>query len=91
MVVAFVQVQFHWHSCVDDLPLQRDRKFHRYILISGAADLSILWIVLLLCVPYLITTLIGKALFDPKLERIYRLAAYSVILIAVISGLPLLD
>lgn len=61
------------------------------ILISGAADLSILWIVLLLCVPYLITTLIGKALFDPKLERIYRLAAYSVILIAVISGLPLLD
>ncbi|WP_425078476.1 sulfite exporter TauE/SafE family protein [Ruegeria denitrificans] len=61
------------------------------ILIGGAADLSILWIVLLLGVPYLTTTLIGKALFDPKLERIYRAAAYSVILIAVVSGLPILD
>ncbi|WP_171090777.1 sulfite exporter TauE/SafE family protein [Ruegeria sp. HKCCD9179] len=61
------------------------------ILIRGAADMSILWIVLLLGVPYLITTLIGKAVFDPKLERIYRVAAYSVILIAVVSGLPILD
>ena len=45
----------------------------------------------LLGIPYMITTLTGKALFDPKLEKIYRFASYSVIALAVLSSLPVFD
>lgn len=61
------------------------------LLLAGLAHGPILWIALLLAGPYLVTTLIGKALFDPRHEKIYRIAAYSVIAMAVISGLPILD
>lgn len=61
------------------------------ILLSGLADIQTLWVALILTVPYLITTLIGKALFDPSLEKLYRVASYGVITLAVISGLPILD
>lgn len=44
-----------------------------------------------LAVPYFVTSLIGQALFDPAYERIYRMAAYAVIALAVITGLPLWD
>ena len=37
------------------------------------------------------TTLVGKALFDPGLEKIYRVASYAVIAAAVLTGLPLFD
>jgi hypothetical protein len=40
-------------------------------------------------VPYFLTALIGQALFDPRHERLYRWAAYAVIGLAVLSGLPL--
>jgi hypothetical protein len=50
-----------------------------------------MWVVAMLTVPYLVTTLIGKALFDPGLEKIYRVVSYSVITLAVVSGLPVLD
>jgi len=48
-------------------------------------------VAMMLSVPYLITTLIGKALFDPKLEKVYRVASYSVIGLAVLTSLPLFD
>ena len=44
---------------------------------------------LLLAVPYFITSLIGQSLFDPRHERLYRGAAYAVIALALISGLPI--
>lgn len=44
---------------------------------------------LTLAVPYFTTTMIGQALFDPKYEKLYRLVAYAVIGLAVVSGLPL--
>jgi len=50
---------------------------------------STLVLALVLAVPYFITTLIGQSLFDPRHERLYRWAAYGVIAIAVISGLPI--
>ncbi len=40
-------------------------------------------------VPYVITSLIGQSLFDPGLERTYRVAAYAVIALALLSGLPI--
>jgi hypothetical protein len=30
-------------------------------------------------------------LFDPNLERLYRVASYTVITVAVLAGLPILD
>jgi uncharacterized membrane protein YfcA len=54
---------------------------------------SISWptlvLALVLAVPYFITTLIGQWAFDPRHERLYRWAAYGVIAIAVVSGLPI--
>jgi hypothetical protein len=42
-----------------------------------------------LAVPYFTTTMIGQALFSPFYERLYRWAAYGVISLAVVTGLPL--
>ena len=61
------------------------------LVFGGFAGLNTLIVAMMLSLPYLITTLIGKALFDPKLEKIYRVASYSVIGLAVLTGLPLFD
>ncbi|MGM0741016.1 MAG: TSUP family transporter [Pseudomonadota bacterium] len=57
------------------------------LLLRGAVAWST--VILALAAPYFITTLIGQALFDPRHERTYRWVAYSVIALAVISGLPI--
>lgn len=59
------------------------------LLLRGAVAWSTVTLALALAVPYFITTLIGQSLFDPRHERTYRWAAYSVIALAVISGLPI--
>ncbi|CUH89405.1 Sulfite exporter TauE/SafE [Phaeobacter sp. CECT 5382] len=61
------------------------------LVFDGVANWQTLSVAVLLAGPYLVTTLIGKALFDPRLERLYRLASYSVIGLAVLIGLPLFD
>ena len=61
------------------------------LFIGGLTDWSTVWVGLILCVPYFITSLIGQALFDPRYERVYRLSAYAVIAVAVVSGIPLFD
>jgi len=45
----------------------------------------------ILAVPYVLTILIGQRLFRPELERFYRGAAYAIIGLAVVTGLPLFD
>lgn len=59
------------------------------LLLKGAIGLPTLTLALVLAVPYLITSLIGQALFDPSYERLYRWAAYGVIALALLSGLPI--
>lgn len=49
------------------------------------------WLALLLGIPYVLATFLGKAAFDPRLERVYRLSAYSVIALAVVTSLPVFD
>lgn len=44
---------------------------------------------LVLAVPYIITTLIGQAAFRVEYGRAYRLLAYGVIALAVVTGLPI--
>lgn len=61
------------------------------LVFGGFAGLETLCVALMLAVPYVVTTLIGKALFDPTLEKIYRVASYSVIGLAVVTSLPLFD
>ncbi|MEM9232431.1 MAG: sulfite exporter TauE/SafE family protein [Pseudomonadota bacterium] len=53
-------------------------------LVTGA----LIFYAALLAVPYFITSLIGQALFHPDYERSYRALAYSVIALAVVTGLP---
>ena len=59
------------------------------LFLRGALGMSEVALAFTLAVPYFITSMIGQALFDPKFERLYRSAAYSVIGLAVVSGLPL--
>lgn len=56
---------------------------------QGAVSWALVTLAVVLAVPYVITTLIGQAFFDPKHERLYRWVAYAVIGLAVISGLPI--
>lgn len=41
--------------------------------------------------PYAAGSMIGQALFDPGRERFYRVAAYVIIGVATLMGLPLWD
>ncbi len=61
------------------------------LFVGGQMVAETVWLAAILAVPYFATTLIGKAVFDPKYERLYRTAAYSVIGLAVLSSLPLFD
>jgi len=58
---------------------------------QGMTSWTLFGVAIVLAVPYFVTTLIGQALFDPAYEKIYRIAAYAVIALAVVTGLPLWD
>ncbi|MFV2052314.1 TSUP family transporter [Aliiroseovarius sp. YM-037] len=58
---------------------------------SQLTDLTTIVIGAILAVPYFVTTMIGQALFRPGYEKTYRWAAYAVIAVAVLTGLPLFD
>lgn len=61
------------------------------LVLGGFFNVQMLWAAAILVIPYVITTLIGQALFDPSKERAYRLVAYTVIGLAVVSGIPIFD
>jgi hypothetical protein len=61
------------------------------LLWRGAMSWPTVGLAAVLSVPYFCTTLVGQALFDPRHERLYRWAAYGVIGLAVVSGLPAWD
>ena len=59
------------------------------LLAKGVVDWALVALALALAIPYVTTSLIGQALFDPRHERLYRWVAYAVIALAVLSGLPI--
>lgn len=59
------------------------------LALDGQLGWDIAVLALILSVPYFITSIIGQALFDPAHERAYRVAAYGVIALALVSGLPI--
>lgn len=59
------------------------------LILGQSLGWELVFIALVLAVPYFITSLIGQALFDPRHEQLYRRVAYAVIALALVSGLPL--
>ncbi|RKF13981.1 sulfite exporter TauE/SafE family protein [Roseovarius spongiae] len=59
------------------------------LLLSGAVGWSVFLLAAALAVPYFFTTMIGQSLFHPGRERFYRSAAFGVIGLAVVSGMPI--
>lgn len=57
--------------------------------LSGDMGWDVVLLACILGVPYFITSLMGQSLFDPAYERTYRYAAYAVIALALLSGLPI--
>ncbi len=58
---------------------------------TGADMGQMLWLGGVLLIPYTVTILLGQSLFNPARERLYRVAAYSVIGVAVLTSLPIFD
>lgn len=64
------------------------------IAVFGVADfLTVQGVVLglVVMVPFLAGNLIGARLFRPEGERIYRMAAYAIIAVSALQGLPVFD
>lgn len=61
------------------------------LALGGAITAELLLLAVVVSLPYAATTAIGQALFDPRHETLYRRAAYAVIALAVVSGLPIWD
>ncbi|WP_377506532.1 TSUP family transporter [Octadecabacter sp. R77987] len=59
------------------------------LMFGGQVAWALVWVAALLSIPYFTTTLLGQSLFDPRHERLYRSAAYGVIALAVLTGLPI--
>ncbi len=57
----------------------------------GLIDWEVVPIALALAVPYTTGIVVGQWLFNPEMERAYRLLAYGVIAVAILTGLPLFD
>ncbi|MCV3271193.1 sulfite exporter TauE/SafE family protein [Roseobacter sinensis] len=55
---------------------------------QGLIGWEAVWLGLLLLLPYGLGTLLGRTLFDPDRERLYRRVAYAVVAAAVLIGLP---
>ncbi len=59
------------------------------ILIGGLGTMRMVWVGLMIAVPYLAAITVGKALFNPTREGSYRAAAYTIVALAVVTGLPI--
>jgi uncharacterized membrane protein len=59
------------------------------LLLWGEAEWAWVWLAGLLALPYFFTTLLGQAMFAPARQGLYRSAAFVVIGLAVLSGLPI--
>ncbi|MEL7092332.1 MAG: TSUP family transporter [Pseudomonadota bacterium] len=57
--------------------------------VNGALTAQGIWLGALVSVPYIATIFVGQALFDPGRERAYRIAAYTIAILALLTGLPI--
>ena len=59
------------------------------LITQGLLNPAMLIVGLVLTVPYLLANLVGAAIFRPEAEKTYRYAAYAIIGISAIRGLPI--
>ncbi|NOR62394.1 MAG: TSUP family transporter [Rhodobacteraceae bacterium] len=59
--------------------------------LQGLVTAEAFWVGVLLVPSYMAGGLIGKRLFDPTHERLFRGVAYGIILLAAVTGLPVFD
>ncbi|MBT8410013.1 MAG: sulfite exporter TauE/SafE family protein [Alphaproteobacteria bacterium] len=73
-----------------------------YLILADIGLLAVLWLFgqlvlsavmigLLLILPYMAGTIAGAAIFRPEQEKTYRAAAYVIIAVSALSGLPVWD
>ncbi|WP_047995251.1 sulfite exporter TauE/SafE family protein [Puniceibacterium sp. IMCC21224] len=61
------------------------------LAIQGLLTGSALWLGLIMLVPYGLGTRVGQALFQPEREALYCTAAYVLIGVSIVFGLPIWD
>jgi hypothetical protein len=61
------------------------------LMTGGLLAGSALVLGLVLAVPYLLSNVVGGALFRPGRERLFRVVAYAIIAGSALSGLPVWD
>ncbi len=59
--------------------------------LTGFLSLTPVLMGLIVAVPYLLANVAGAAIFRPDYEKAYRIAAYTIIAITALSGLPIWD
>ncbi|MEM7520751.1 MAG: TSUP family transporter [Pseudomonadota bacterium] len=59
------------------------------VSVAGTFTWAVFWFSIIVSVPYMASIMIGKALFDPDKEQLYRWAAYLVVFAALVTGLPI--
>ncbi|WP_299674400.1 sulfite exporter TauE/SafE family protein [uncultured Roseobacter sp.] len=57
--------------------------------LQGVIGWQAVWLGLVMLLPYAAGTLVGRTLFDPDRETLYRRVAYAVVAGAVLIGLPI--
>jgi len=59
--------------------------------LNGLLSVTPLVMGLIVAVPYLLANVVGAAIFKPEYETAYRLAAYAIIAVSAVTGLPIWD
>lgn len=59
------------------------------LTLSGLAVPAIIALGVLVSVPYALAIVLGQALFTPERETLYRRLAYSIVALALVTGLPI--
>ncbi len=59
--------------------------------VTGFITLTPVVMGLIVAVPYLLANMVGAAIFKPEYEKAYRVAAYAIIALSALTGLPVWD
>ena len=59
--------------------------------LTGFLSLNPVIMGLIVAVPYLLANVVGAAIFKPEYETAYRVAAYTIIAVSAVTGLPIWD
>ena len=61
------------------------------LVIRDLVQWDLLVLAIVVTIPYMAVSMVGQALFQPRYEGFYRIAAYSIIVLAALTSLPIFD